>query len=379
MVWLLTAAVFLIYTFFYSERFGYIAYLHLDNKAYLSMIMVLAFVFLISEGDIIFTDNVHPWANFRNNSNPLYAGGYFRKNLNKLRWMAGLKGYFFCQMGIILFVAILIGYRIYGFLIWGSCRYHNAIVDNALLFSFYFFCIIRILHYFYYQRVYIRAFRYTENKRGIWKPFSNICDTVGWWKNGTSSFECNYYMPYERIKQNLDKTCKKSGYSFINAYGLEENEECRIYHKIQNGRLEIFQLIYMEQYKEEKTEKLNIVFEDYWLKHIEGKYKIENASIIFLLYVKQYNAALRRRFLQFCAVDQKKGRNRLPAVLVFSDYSEITIPPNCGKMHGKKEYKEMRAELLKLLDISEKYNHRHYGSREEYEEAKLKNILNEKY
>lgn len=62
MVWLLTAVVFLIYTFFYAERFGYIAYLHLDNKAYLSMIMVLAFVYFISGGDIIFinTGNTRP-------------------------------------------------------------------------------------------------------------------------------------------------------------------------------------------------------------------------------------------------------------------------------------------------------------------------------
>lgn len=355
-------------------------YLYLDYKVCLSMIMVLAFVY-ITCADVIFIDkeNTHPWSRLRNNLNPLYVEGHFRKNLTKLRWMAGLKGNFFCQMGISLFVIILVGYKVYGFLISGSWGYQNDIVNNALVFSYYFLCIIDFPLYFYYQHIYIRAFRYTENKRGIWEPFSNICDTVGWWKNGTSSFECSYYVPYQRIKENLDKTCKKAGYSFINTYVLEKDEECRIYHKIQNGCLKIFQLIRIEKYEEEKMEKLNMVFEDYWMKHIEGKHEIENASIIFLLYVTQYNAALRRRFLQFCAVDQKKGRNRLPAVLAFSDHSEITIPPNCGKIHGKKEYNEMRAELLRLLDISEKYNHRHYGNEEEYEELKTNDLLNKRY
>ena len=45
----------------------------------------------------------------------------------------------------------------------------------------------------------------------------------------------------------------------------------------------------------------------------------------------------------------------------------------------------MRAELLKLLDISERYNHIDrfrcisYGNREEYEEYKTEKLLNSKY
>ena len=48
----------------------------------------------------------------------------------------------------------------------------------------------------------------------------------------------------------------------------------------------------------------------------------------------------------------------------------LTILDSYGMMRGKKKYRELRAEMLALLGMSEKNNHKSYGDKEECGEIK---------
>lgn len=318
------------------------------------------------------------WADQRNSFNPLYVGGHFIKNAEKFPWMSGLKLSFFNQIGIYLFWLIAVFYKMFGILQTGSFfeRYTSSPIDN------YWAAGIIVLNVWgygailYYKYLYINAFRYTESKEGIWEPFSNIMQTQKFFDK--QPFDCKFYKTYKELQQIIEKSGCRTGYSLVNTYVLSPLEECVIYHKWENMKLKIFCLIHIEKYSEEKMQELNTIFNKYWKQYIQNE-KPKKASIIFLLCVDQYNTAIRRMLLDIGSLDQKKGRNRLPAILVFSEHSTLTIPPNRGIIHGKKEYKGMRKEILDILGISEEYNHSYYGDEEKYEEEKMNDMLNEKY
>ena len=79
---------------------------------------------------------------------------------------------------------------------------------------------------------------------------------------------------------------------------------------------------------------------------------------------------MKKRLLSVCSVDQKKGRNRVAAVMTYYGKPSLTILDSYGMVRGKKKYRELRAEMLTLLGMSEKNNHRSYGDKEEYGELK---------
>lgn len=318
------------------------------------------------------------WADQRNIFNPLYMGGHFIKNTEKFPWISRLKLSFYNQIGIYLFWVIAIFYKMLGILQTGSFfeRYTSSLIDKCWAAGIIALNIWGYGAILYYKCLYINAFRYTESKEGIWEPFSNIMQTSKFFDK--ESFGCEFYIAYKEIKQIIKNSCCSTGYIWVQTYSLSLLEECVIYHKCENAKLKIFCLIHIEKYSEEKMQELNTIFSKYWKQYIQNE-KPKKASIIFLLCVDQYNTAIRRRLLDVSSLDQKKGRNRLPAILVFSEHSKLTIPPNRGIIHGKKEYKEMRKEILDILGISEEYNYSYYGDEVKYEEEKINGMLNEKY
>lgn len=82
------------------------------------------------------------------------------------------------------------------------------------------------------------------------------------------------------------------------------------------------------------------------------KCRTESVSLIFLLCVDEYDAEIRDRLLSESRILLKKGRYRLPAVVVFSEKTGLVIFEQEGVFY-KEKYKEMREELLQLLKWNE--------------------------
>ena len=352
---------------------------------------VMFFAIFIMPLDVVAVEFHYYFGGKRVEWNPLYERGCYRDNHRFLPWLKGLKGGCYLQMGLYVFIGIAIIYRIIRAILSDSAfRYEFDLVESLLTYCFIGLICLRFVIDGYYRIKYARSCQYIKNKNGIWEPFSCILRPVKhiWWKQYYSEdqkeFCCHYYVRYIKIREKLDRNCQRGGYTFLEAYRLQDDGECRIYHEKRNETLKIFLLIHIKEYSKEKMKELNAVFEDYWLKFIGKKKKVKDASIIFLMCIDEHNRLLEKRLFNCQAIDQSRRRHRLPGILVFSENAMLTIPERFGAVFGVKEYKKMRAELLKLLDISERYNHIDrfrcisYGNREEYEEYKTEKLLNSK-
>ena len=173
------------------------------------------------------------------------------------------------------------------------------------------------------------------------------------------------------MRENLRISCPANGYQYVDSYEIENREgESDLYVKYMRNEIRIFQLIHVQKYAEDTMKQLNEIFSDFWKTYIGNNRRAENASILFLLCVEEYSKELKKRLLSVCSVDQKKGRNRVAAVMTYYGEPSLTILDSYGMVRGKKKYQELRAEMLTLLGMSEKNNHRSYGAKEEYGELK---------
>ena len=67
------------------------------------------------------------------------------------------------------------------------------------------------------------------------------------------------------------------------------------------------------------------------------------------------------------SVAQKKRRNRLVSVLTYSGKPVLRILDSYGIWRGKKKYRKMRKDFLRLMGLREQDNHRSYwGNEEDY-------------
>ena len=353
--------------------------------------IAMFYAIIITPLDMVDTRFNYNFGGERVEQNPLYERGCFRDNPRFLPWLKGLKGGCYLQMGLYVLIGIAIIYRIIRVILFdGDFQYEFSMAEWLLMCCFIGLICLRFVIDGYYRIKYARSCQYIKNKNGIWEPFSCILRPVkhtGWkqyYVEDQKEFCCHYYVRYIKIREKLDRNCQREGYIFLESYRLQDDGECRIYHKKRNETLKIFLLIHIKEYSKEKMKELNAVFEDYWLKFIGKKKKVKDASIIFLMCIDEHNRLLEKRLFNCQAIDQSRRRHRLPGILVFSENATLTIPERFGTVFGVKEYKKMRAELLKLLDISERYNHVDrfrcisYGNREEYEEEKTEKLLNSK-
>ena len=184
-------------------------------------------------------------------------------------------------------------------------------------------------------------------------------------------FRNKYYIRYKRMRENLRMSCPANGYQYVGSYRFgNQEDESDLYVKYMRNEIRIFQLIHVQKYMEDTTKQLNEIFSDFWKTYIGNNSRVENASILFVLCVEEYSKELKKRLLSVCSVDQKKGRNRVAAVMTYYGKPSLTILDSYGMVRGKKKYRELRGEMLTLLGMSEKNNHRSYGDKEEYGELK---------
>lgn len=314
---------------------------------------VLAGILLIPRANFFHDRDYYVWADSWNAHNPLYNKGYFRKNTGNTSLWANVKGLYYCQIALVI-VEIPI---------WGCLLYYKKIPlffykKGVIIFVGSLFWIIFLVWFgfrVFYAWSYNESFRYTE-ENGIWKPFSHITKYCG--LADYRPFRCSYFISKEKIRTNLRKSCQKNGYQFVDSIDMN-GEFSDSYLRVKDGELQIFQVIQMSRYTEEKMERQNEIFANLWKNKIWQRYKTENISFSFLLCVEVVNEELEHCLLNIQTVDQKKGRNRLVAVLKFDEETEypiLEVLDKYGIWRGKRKYCEMREDFLKLMGLNEQYN-----------------------
>ena len=362
---------------------GVLARIWFEDEVVLLIGYLLANFIILPRSGFIEEQNRYLEADRKTDFNPLYVSGHFRKRTENPVYWSNLKGIFYCQLIMLILMGMVWGIFL---LIYVIPSFYYSDLIGKLLFIFYRFfesntimIIMGIIFWelffvwlgfhIYYRWCYNEAFRYTRNAEGIWQPYSYIAKYHGWSKY--QPFRNKYYIRYKRMRENLKMSCPVNEYQYVGSYEMGNHEdELDIYIKHMRNEIRIFQLIHVQKYMEDTTKQLNEIFSDFWKTYIGNNSRVENASILFVLCVEEYSKELKKRLLSVCSVDQKKGRNRVAAVMTYYGKPSLTILDSYGMVRGKKKYRELRAEMLTLLGMSEKNNHRSYGDKEEYGELK---------
>lgn len=281
------------------------------------------------------------------NMNPLYVKGFLRKNPPKLSILNKLEGIYFCQNISAVLMACLFIYLGYCYLN-GIQRFFLIEIIFELCFAGLF--IIRSFFQIYYSQSYNNAYRYSQNKNGIWTPFSFVFKEHS--GNYFKSFSCNYHVSFDKIMETLGESCRTNGYHFCERYKTDDKTELSFFTRHSSNRLDILSIVHVDILEIEHWDKFNEVFEVYWKNFVEGKYEFEESRFTFLLCIDNRCKQL-RKINNLHSIDQKKGRYRLPAVLSYYHNDTLSICPICSRLRGQKQYNEMRKELLSMLKVSE--------------------------
>lgn len=280
--------------------------------------------------------------------NPLYNKGHFRENSgSKQIPIHDVKGLFFCQVSAFFLIlpTILYMYLQYEFVykryIW------IEVIITALSWSIFF---IGSLFSIYYTYIIKSALCYYENERGVWMPFSYI-DTYFFEGDKYKNFECKYFIEFDEIFTGLNENVIQKGYVLSEIKKIGENDTIFFYTRYKNNILQIFQIIKIQNYRENSIEIFNNAFEEFWTKHVSKEQSDGKVNFMFLLCVKEYSIKLKKAFRG--RIVQKDGRKRLGAVIEFGDINELRIMDSYKKERHNFQYKEMYQELMVLLGLKE--------------------------
>ena len=293
----------------------------------------------------------YEWADFLDERNPLFVQGHFRKNVSKKTIRSKLKGNYYCECVLLLLYVISALYRLYCvYILYPLGRMSVPAIDWILGMLFIVAEVAWFFFYFYYQRCYRSAFRYTEGRNGIWQPFSNIVTYSHWHMD--HDIMKHYYVAYEKMLSVLEKNCVIRNYCFCCSEVLQEEAiHTSFWMKKLQKEIKIFQVAHIEQYSEENMQLLNDVFAKFWKKYMGDKYSETEISVIYVICIDEYNTLFRKRIMNIYSVVQGKKRYRLPAFLVYSERSLLYIPDNYSRFRGKEKYDENLRELYQLLEI----------------------------
>ncbi len=362
--------------FFMNLKMGQI--LFADKAIYFMGIVLADFIFLPG---ISFLENrtYYTYADSVSENNPLYVRKYFRQSAGKSMFWANLKGLYWCQVCLSVITLGSWGYVLSAERI--PIMFVSNMILNILGCIYWIIFLVWFIFRTYYCWRYNEDFRFIQNTERIWQPFSNLAKTHN--LGAYSPFENHYYVHYIKLRENLRMSCSASGYQYVDSYEMHNaGDRTDIYIKRMENEIRIFLLIHLQEYTEDAMKQLNDIFADFWKTYVGKNNRVENAAVLFLLCVEECNKELKERLLSVCSVDQKKGRNRVAAVLTYYGKPSLEILESYGIFREKKKYRELRGELLRLLGMSEKNNHKSYGDRAEYgllkeiSEADLDDMLN---
>ncbi|MDO4274781.1 MAG: hypothetical protein Q4D16_14020 [Eubacteriales bacterium] len=282
-----------------------------------------------------------------NNTNPLYVRGFLIKKSPKSKLLCKLKGIYYCQIISAILMCCVFIYLGYYYLNGFQRIFHLEIIFT-ICFTILF--IARLFFQSYYLWCYHEAYRYSQNKNGIWTPFSFIFKGNG--GDILKSFSCNYHIDFEKIMETVKESCKTNNYTFSESYKIDDKAELSFFTRHFSNKLDVLSLVHVDMLEIEHWDKFNEIFGVYWKCFVKEKYEFEEARFTFLLCIDNQCKQLRRIDIGH-SIDQKKGRYRLPAVLSYYDNDTLTINSNCSRRRGQKQYNEMREELLSILKVPE--------------------------
>lgn len=283
-------------------------------------------------------------------NNPLYAKGYFRKNASPHSFFSNLKGNFYCEMGLLAVIFIAVTYRIF----WISedmFRYGEShfLTDLILTVCFWGLDMAWLGFHMFYIWSFREAFRYPQNSEGIWEPFRNI--TRDSRHINIKYYTYNYDFSYGILQKKIRENCIKRKYQNMEYYKLSQEDEDGFIAMKKNGKdVVFFQITHMKLFSEKAMQELNVIFENYWKKHIKNM-QDKTYTIIFLVCIDEYNKDLRKAKLLESEVEQKQGYYRIPSFLVYSEKPNLYIPGCYHSYKNNEKYQEMKRELLSLLEI----------------------------
>lgn len=290
-------------------------------------------------------------AHERNYYNPLYMKGHIRKDKKYRKiFYVDLKGLYICQC--ITFVLACVT-AVYCRLVDFSVIKKNWMIEDMIFIAYLVVVFLRMIVKQYYKMIYKEAFRYAENKNGVWTPFSYL---VRPWNRGVRRsldrplkkyVETDYKKIYGRIMQR----CSELRYDFDMKYLLSKEQE--VFFWSQNHEVEtiIVGLLHIKEYQEGCLKQWNDLFEEYWNLYIANNKKTEEVKFIIFICADHKNQELRKRFLSSGGIDQKEGRYRFLVFGVEEGGLAIYQPELYNKFCGKKEFQEMKAEFYKITGL----------------------------
>lgn len=297
--------------------------------------------------------------------NPLYIKGSFKKRASRIQFVADLQGLYYCQILTAVFIVLALIYKL-------IYKENILMIRGITWLEIEIFLSVGLVGTMlagmgikqYYRWYFDEAYRYTQNKKGTWMPFRYACrpySTLIY-----KPFYCNYYLDVDTVKERLYQSCSQNGYGFVRRYDasnmpdLPGIKEAVFFTRQTSEGMDIFELIHVERFTKKHTDILDSIFVVFWESYVKMVRDKGQVCFTYLLCVDEPSEELENKYLDCCSVDQKKGRYRLPAVLVWTGRPGLHIPANRKKSHGGTEYSRMRKELLSLLDLSEGYNNRSY-------------------
>lgn len=283
------------------------------------------------------------YADEKGSSNPLYEKGMLRKNVS-FEIGSELKGLFACQMLSIVPFGCSLVYML------RANKYDNRIpiIEYVLTGILLIIFVVWIVINSYYRIFYKNSFKYVESSEGIWQPFKFVTEAAH--MGNYSPFHCRYHVKYDCLKENLKKEAANRGYCLCKEYVGSENE-INFFLKKTQEKIQIFELVHIKRYTNEEEEYLNKIFAEFWKTYLKDIQINDSVELIFLLCVDEKTSELQDRYLNVRCVYHKKGRYRLPAVLVYEPYETFDIVANNTERRYYNEYRIMRRELMGMLQI----------------------------
>lgn len=290
-------------------------------------------------------------------TNPLWIGKKIRKNRKFDFVLSKYKEISFCRIVSMILFVVLYTYMFF----FRRCDYTNPFLEIFLIFMSVVLVIVWHCMMHKFMAFYRKEYEYTETSEGIWLPFRFITEQPR--KGRETTFRCWYHVTFPKLKSNLIKQSEKQGYHLMEAC-LEQEKEVLFFKKENNRELFLFGLIHLKKFHFSNLEDLNKIFAEYWKAEIEDKHSTYWVNFTFLLCVDEKTEELKKFFLDYNCIQQKEGRHRLAAVLLYDADDALTILSN--NTHGKSSfaYDIMYKELLNLLQMSEDDRYMNYYFKE---------------
>lgn len=274
--------------------------------------------------------------------NPLYVYGMMRKNR---KWLSGIRGCFLFQMLLLIDVFLAVVYSCWK--CWTNSSGNDAI-EKGLLLIYALIIVGYVLFLKHSVQLHIRSYRYIENKKGIWMPFSFICYKY------EKLIDTKITFPEEVEERSIvfEKGLLHNQYLKKSEYELDEKGKVSFFKKNRNNQVNIWALIDITDMDRKDVSLLNDKFAEFWINEMTREEKKKDIRFTFVIQVDEINDYLQETFYESKGIFMDKHRSRLPVLYVCKhDILKVKWADNNSRYVNIN--KEMRKELKKIYDDSE--------------------------